>query len=236
MIMKVKHYTLLPFLIILIAINVTAQPPKTFNYQAVLRDDTGHVIASEDVLIQIEILRESATGDVVFSETHNNQTNELGLINLAVGSVESLDGIQWGSDSYFIRISVDGIEMGTTQLLSVPFALFSQSSADAFSGDYNDLINTPDLDTFIDISDPQAGEILYFAEQGWQTLSPGEDGQVLMIVNGMPQWTYLPDDDDGTVTDIDGNIYPTIQIGEQIWMAENLRTTRYADEIGRAHV
>ncbi|HCE57342.1 MAG TPA: hypothetical protein DER09_05935 [Prolixibacteraceae bacterium] len=31
----------------------------------------------------------------------------------------------------------------------------------------------------------------------------------------------------GTVTDIDGNVYHAIQIGNQIWMVENLRTTRY---------
>lgn len=33
------------------------------------------------------------------------------------------------------------------------------------------------------------------------------------------------------VTDIDGNHYDAVQIGDQIWMAENLRTTRYSDGI-----
>ncbi|TVQ13844.1 MAG: hypothetical protein EA361_09080 [Bacteroidetes bacterium] len=227
--MKLKTSTLFLVLIAIMAFNTTAQPPQAFNYQAVLRDDAGQVMASEQVAIQIEILRESAAGEVVFSETHSTQTNELGLVNLAIGSIEGLENIQWGNESFFIRVSIDGNEMGTTQLLSVPFALYAQGSADAFSGDYNDLDNTPDLEAFIAVEDPQSGDILYFADQSWHTLATGQEGQVLMVVNGMPQWADLSADDDGTVTDIDGNVYTTIEIGDQIWMAENLRTTRYAD-------
>lgn len=229
--MNVKINSVLTVFIALIALNVSAQPPKTFNYQAVLRDVAGQVLASEDVQIQIELLRESAAGEMVFSETHNTQTNEFGLINLAIGSEESLEDIQWGNDSYFIRITVNGNVMGTTQLLSVPFALFAQNSADAFSGDYLDLTNTPNLESFIEVLAPQAGDILFYADGSWQTLSPGEEGQALMIVDGLPQWANLSgnNNDDDTVTDIDGNVYSTVQIGDQVWMAENLRTTRYAD-------
>lgn len=35
--------------------------------------------------------------------------------------------------------------------------------------------------------------------------------------------------DESPVTDTDGNEYPTVQIGDQVWMAMNLRVTRYAD-------
>ncbi|TVQ13843.1 MAG: hypothetical protein EA361_09075, partial [Bacteroidetes bacterium] len=177
---KLRNYLVI-LLIGFVTTSLTAQPPQAFNYQAVLRDDAGQVMASEEVAIQIEILRESAAGEVVFSETHNTQTNELGLVNLAIGSIEGLENIQWGNDSFFIRVSIDGNEMGTTQLLSVPFALYAQGSADAFSGDYNDLDNTPDLEAFIAVEDPQSGDILYFADQSWHTLATGQEGQVLMV-------------------------------------------------------
>ncbi len=107
-----------------------SQAPEGFNYQAVLRDASGTVKTDAAVSLTISILQSSATGSPVFSETHNTTTNSQGLINLEVGSVNPADfeDIDWADGPYFIKIEVDGIEMGTSQLLSVPYALYAKSS------------------------------------------------------------------------------------------------------------
>jgi trimeric autotransporter adhesin len=107
-----------------------SQPPGSFNYQAILRDASGAIITSTPVSLTLSILQGSVTGSPVYSEMHNTTSNGQGLINLEVGSVSPADfeEIDWSSGPYFIKIEVDGIEMGTSQLLSVPYALYAKSS------------------------------------------------------------------------------------------------------------
>ncbi len=206
-----------------------AQPPASFNYQTVLRDDSGQPVGNEEVVVEIAILQGNPEGAEVFSETHQIQTNAFGLINLQIGMHTPLEGLEWGSETYFIQVSLNGQVMGTTQLLSVPYALYALSSADAFSGDYHDLENLPELSPFIQVENPQEGDLIFFDGENWQGIAIGAEGQVLSIANGSPQWTSLPGDETGTVTDIEGNVYQTVIIGEQEWMAENLKVTQYND-------
>ncbi len=156
---------------ILIAITgIMAQTPNQFKYQAVLRDAGGQIMADEAVTVDISILQGSASGTSVFDEQHNVTTTAQGLINLNIGSVADLSVVDFSSDIYFVEISVNDVVMGTSQLLSVPYALqakevenvdYSQitntplipediadltdNSNLLFSGDYNDLTNLPTL-------------------------------------------------------------------------------------------
>ena len=215
----------------LIMASVFGQVPSSFNYQAVLRTPAGEPLAGENVQVEIQLLEGHAQGDVVFSEIHQTQTNDFGLINLQVGSVSSLEGIEWGQHPFYISIFVDDAHFGTSPLLSVPFAMHAQSSADAFSGDYHDLENTPDLTDFVQLPDAQNGDMMVYLDNSWQRIPVGTEGQVLTVKEGTPQWAGLPDndngDDNGTVSDAEGNEYTTVKIGDQWWMAENLRTSQY---------
>jgi uncharacterized protein (TIGR02145 family) len=83
------------------------------------------------------------------------------------------------------------------------------------------------IDTKLNRSDfpngTNTGNILYWNGTSWVNLAPGQNGQALILVNGIPSWSTLST----SVTDIDGNNYGTVQIGNQVWMSENLKTSRY---------
>lgn len=223
--------SLLIFCCIILNTTVFSQSPATFNYQAVLRDNAGQIMAEEYISLNVEILRGSSEGEVVFSETHETTTNEFGLVVLEIGSFNSLEGISWGEYLYYLSISVNDVLMGVQQLVSVPFALHATTSSDSFSGDYMDLINAPDFQNYITLPDPQDGDMVFYYNDSWILLPPGAEGQVLTVSDGVPQWKDIPADDvdDGTVLDIDGNIYPVLVIGEQEWLGRNLRTSSFAD-------
>ena len=140
-----KRKALISIVFILSVIFIYAQSPQAFKYQAVLRDAQGYVRQNESVVIKISIRQGSGSGTEVFSETHNTQTNEFGLVNLNIGTINpsGFASINWSDGPYYIKIFVDGVEMGTSQLLSIPYALHS-INADKIAG--NPVSGTPNTD------------------------------------------------------------------------------------------
>jgi hypothetical protein len=131
-----KLFTLLALVITIITF---AQAPQGFNYQATVRNSSGALIVNQIVLVKFNIYQNSATGNLVYSENQTANTDDLGHINLVVGqgtaSTGSFSTINWGSGSYYLGIELNSgsgyVAMGTTQLLSVPYALYANSSGNA---------------------------------------------------------------------------------------------------------
>ena len=117
----------------------SGQSPQYFKYQAVVRDASGNILPSQAVSFKISIIQTSPSGTVVYAERHAATTNEFGMVNLTIGGGTVLSGsfssIDWGSGPYFLKVEFDPAGgtnytvMGTSQLLSVPYALFAQTAA-----------------------------------------------------------------------------------------------------------
>lgn len=136
-------------MLLMLFYSVFGQAPNMFNYQAVIRNADGTLKVDQNVNIQIGLIQGSATGTSVYVETHAVQTNAMGLINLQVGSGTvvsgTIDSIDWSKGPYFLKLWVNGAEMGASQILSVPYALYAKKTGSGFSGNYNDLTNRPSL-------------------------------------------------------------------------------------------
>ena len=120
-------------------LTIKAQAPEAFGYQAVLRDQTGAVIANEEVDVRIEILTPDENGSVVYSELFVKKTDKSGFLSLQIGTgatVQKFSDINWGSGKHYLRMKFrpvnasNYIELGTTQLLSVPYALYTAKSGE----------------------------------------------------------------------------------------------------------
>ena len=138
-----------------ISLSQTA-PPEGINYQAVAIDTEGdetpgvdvsnQLISNKEIDVRFSIIKTSVAGTLVYSETHNLMTDEFGLFNTVIGQgvVDGGTGlfsqIEWEKDKFFLKVEIDiqkgkGYrDMGTQQLWSVPYALYSKYANKAGNG------------------------------------------------------------------------------------------------------
>ena len=133
---------IITLLAIIATIATFAQAPQGFNYQATVRNSAGALIVNQNVIFRFKVLQNSATGTIVYSENHSVTTDDLGQVNLVIGqgtaTVGTFSTINWGTGNYYLGIELNTgsgyVAMGTSQLLSVPYALYANSSGSIPNG------------------------------------------------------------------------------------------------------
>jgi uncharacterized protein (TIGR02145 family) len=245
---------------LLIISSLWAQSPQKMSYQAVIRNSGGALVVNQGVGMKISIMQGSPSGTLTYQEVFspNPLTNSNGLVTIEIGGGIPLTGafstIDWSSGPYFLKTETDPTGgtnytiTGTSQLLSVPYALYSKSAETTTETD--PVFGSWDKSTGITITESQITDF-----QNYLTTEAQNLADVIAINNSAnAQIKNLTDPTDphdavtkayidaiearitimentfhagGTVTDHDGNLYNTVRIGTMIWMTENLRTSTY---------
>lgn len=131
---------IITFVIIVIASLgiLNAQAPEAFNYQAVIRDSNGEIVANQNVAFKFLINKGPAGTDTDYAETQSATTDDFGLVNLKIGEGSHIIGyfsdVKWGENEYILAVEIDitggtnYTPMGSTQLISVPYALHANTA------------------------------------------------------------------------------------------------------------
>lgn len=125
-------------ILLLLAFNLFSQAPQKMSYQAVIRNASNTLVVNQSVGMQVSILQGSPGGAVVYQETQTPVSNTNGLVSIEIGGGTIVSGnfsaIDWSAGPYFVKTETDPAGgtnytiSGTTQLLSVPYALHANSA------------------------------------------------------------------------------------------------------------
>ncbi len=133
---------------LLLATSAFAQAPEKFKFQAVARDAAGVAYSSENIAVRVSLVRDGVSGIVDYAERHEVTTSPLGVFDLEIGGGLGLSGsmaaVNWANHPYYLKIDIDPdggsnyLNLGTSQLLSVPYAIYAGASGSGGGGDPTD--------------------------------------------------------------------------------------------------
>ncbi len=178
-----KLFTTL-FFVCLLSYFMFGQSPDLMTYQAVVRDNSGLVVAGSAVGIRIAILQGSPTGAEVFAETHTVITNDDGIFSLLIGDGSAISGsigaVNWSEGTFYLFIQIDpagGTDysiVNTSQLVSVPYAFHSTRAQQSETAVYADSSSVTQY--------AQSANESQFSGNGFSHVSP--TGDTLYLLNG----------------------------------------------------
>ena len=188
------------FLFLALSFCSFSQSPSAIPYQAVVRNADGSAMVNVDLTLTFMIHDGSATGTVVYEESHSTAANAQGLVNVNIGqgsvATGNFNAINWGNGAKFLQVSMDAgnglVDLGMQQMTSVPYALHTNDTYVRVSAIGDSLIigNSVTIVPGISAANPPAAESIF---------------------------------------DADGNAYTSVVIGTQEWLAQNLRTSKYCN-------
>ncbi len=220
--MKQLHF----ILFWVMSIGLWAQAPQAIPYQAVVRNVDGTVISNTAITITFKIHDVTAAGVVVYEETHAVTSNSQGLVSMNAGSgtvvTGAFDNINWVGGNKFLHVLMNAgngnIDLGTQQMMSVPYALYAEdvNVRVSVTGDSLFIGNQVSIVPGVSVTNP---------------VSMSNYGSALLPGNTTCQSEYI------SVTGCGGQdsllyydrYYDLVEIGGQCWFAENLATDKYSN-------
>ena len=146
------------FLMLFMFANIAfSQVPQGIPYQAAAKSSTGATLANTTISIRFTIHDSVATGTTLYQETFSPTTNTQGVFSVNAGMGTPVTGIfstiNWGTNAKFMQVEMDPaggssyVDMGTTQMMSVPYAMYAAKASSISSGVLSSINNIDVFDS-----------------------------------------------------------------------------------------